>query len=67
MVDPDFLTNGKLDQAIEVVDTYARELQIEGIRREIVKIEDKPPLIIYVVDPTEGSTKNLMIYGHLDK
>jgi acetylornithine deacetylase/succinyl-diaminopimelate desuccinylase-like protein len=25
------------------------------------------PLIVYVVEPSEGSTKNVMMYGHLDK
>lgn len=24
-------------------------------------------MIVYVVEPTEGSTKNVMMYGHLDK
>ena len=37
------------------------------MKREIVKIEGKPPLIIYVIEPSSGSTKNVMIYGHLDK
>ena len=28
MVDPEYLTNGKLEKAIELVDSYANELQI---------------------------------------
>ena len=29
--------------------------------------EGSNPLVVYVVDPSEGSTKNVMLYGHLDK
>ena len=25
------------------------------------------PLVVYVVEPTQGCTKNVMLYGHLDK
>ena len=25
------------------------------------------PLIVYIVEPSEGSTKTIMLYGHLDK
>ena len=25
------------------------------------------PLVVYVIDPSEGCDKNVMIYGHLDK
>jgi acetylornithine deacetylase/succinyl-diaminopimelate desuccinylase-like protein len=29
--------------------------------------EGSNPLVVYVVDPSEGSTRNVMLYGHLDK
>ena len=25
------------------------------------------PLIVYVVEPSEGQTRNIMLYGHVDK
>ncbi len=25
------------------------------------------PMVVYVVEPSEGATKNVMLYGHLDK
>ena len=25
------------------------------------------PLVVYIIDPSEGCNKNVMIYGHLDK
>jgi acetylornithine deacetylase/succinyl-diaminopimelate desuccinylase-like protein len=24
-------------------------------------------MVVYIVEPSEGSTKNVMLYGHLDK
>lgn len=29
--------------------------------------EGSVPLIVYVIEPTQGCTKNVMMYGHLDK
>ena len=67
MVDHDFLTNGLIEKAIEVVDKYIQDLGIQGLKRSIVQPAGRPPLVIYIVDPSEGVTKNVMIYGHLDK
>ena len=27
----------------------------------------KSPLIVYIIEPSQGVTKNVMLYGHLDK
>lgn len=52
---------------MEVVDKYINQLEIKGIHRHVFHPEGTNPLIVYVVDPTEGATKNVMLYGHLDK
>jgi hypothetical protein len=68
MVDPEYLTNGLLDKAIDLVDGYINQLNIQGLKRTIFKPEGIDPLIVYVVEPsTEGVHKNVMLYGHLDK
>jgi acetylornithine deacetylase/succinyl-diaminopimelate desuccinylase-like protein len=41
-------------------------LKIEGLEREIFHPEGSNPLIVYRVEP-KGWTKNVMVYGHLDK
>ena len=44
------------------------ELEIVGLKRDIVQPEGMNPLIIYTVEGTgEGPHKNVMMYGHLDK
>ena len=65
--DAQFLTNGLIEQAIELVDNYVNQLQIEGISRKVFQPEGSCPMVVYVVEPTQGCTKNVMLYGHLDK
>lgn len=67
MYDKDFFTNGLIQQAAECVDGYIKQLDIKGMARHDFIPEGRPPLIVYVVEPSGGSTKNLMLYGHLDK
>jgi acetylornithine deacetylase/succinyl-diaminopimelate desuccinylase-like protein len=67
MVDSEYLTNGKLEQAINLVDSYIQKLQIKGLSQKIFKTESGMPLITYVVEPSEGVTRNVMVYGHIDK
>ena len=37
--DPDYATNGLLEQAIDLVDDYAQRLDIQGLERHIFKGE----------------------------
>lgn len=64
MVDPEFLTNGHTEKAMEVVDEFAKKLAIEGLVRHVIKPEGKSNLVVYV---HEAEGPNLMFYGHLDK
>lgn len=66
-VDPDFFSNGLNEKAIELVDQYVKSLEIEGISREILRLENAPPMVIYVVESQLENPKNIMMYGHLDK
>jgi len=67
MADKEFQTNGLIQQAMEVTDKYIQKLEIKGLTRHVFHPEGKNPLIVYVVEPSEGATKNIMMYGHLDK
>ena len=67
MVDPEFLTNGLIHKVIEVIDQYARKMDIKGLTRHIYQPEGVNPMVIYVIEGTEGCTKNVMLYGHMDK
>ena len=67
MVDKEFLTNGLIEKAIDVIDQYIRKLDIKGLSRHIYQPEGVNPMVVYVVEGSEGSTKNVMLYGHMDK
>jgi hypothetical protein len=44
-------------------------LGIKGLERKIFHPEDSNPLVVYKVEPEKMTekTRNIMIYGHLDK
>ena len=68
MVDPDYMTNGLVEEAMKLVDDYINELGLKGCTKHQFQPEGQNPLILYVIDKTEdGSDKNLLFYGHLDK
>ena len=67
MVDDQYLTNGKVEEAMKLVDDYINKLGIKGLSKKEFKAETGIPMVVYVVEPTEGQTKNIMVYGHLDK
>lgn len=66
MVDTEYLTNGNVEKAIQLVDDYVNKLHIKGLSRKIFQPAGMPPLVVYVVEGHD-SESNLMLYGHLDK
>ena len=65
--DAEFLTNGRTEQAMKCVDDYINQLEIVGLSKQVFQPEGSSPLIVYVVEPTEGCDTKVMLYGHLDK
>ena len=65
--DAEFLTNGRIEESMVLVDNYVNQLEIAGISKKIFQPEGSVPLVVYVIEPTHGCTKNIMMYGHLDK
>jgi len=52
---------------MDVVDQYINKIGVKGLSKQTFKSESGLPLVCYIVEPTEGATKNIMVYGHLDK
>jgi len=67
MVDAEYLTNGLVEKSMECVDGYINKLGLKGLSKQTFKSESGLPLVCYIVEPTAGVTKNVMVYGHLDK
>ncbi len=64
--DPEWNTNGKLEAAAKFLLDWVFKQEVAGLKGEIIKDEDKTPLIFLEID-ARGSEKNFLIYGHFDK
>jgi len=68
MVDPDYLTNGHNEKAMELVDNYINKLEIKGMHKKVFQPEGMTPMAVYIVEKSEGaSDTQIMFYGHIDK
>ena len=67
MVDPDYLTNGLVELAMKQVDGCIQALGIKGLSMKVYRAENNLPMVVYVVEGSEGVDKNVLVYGHLDK
>jgi acetylornithine deacetylase/succinyl-diaminopimelate desuccinylase-like protein len=56
-----------MEKSIELVDEYVNKLGVKNMTRKEYKNEKGMKLLCYVVEPSHGATKNVMMYGHLDK
>jgi acetylornithine deacetylase/succinyl-diaminopimelate desuccinylase-like protein len=67
MVDPEYLTNGKVELAMKQVDERIQALGVKGLSMKVYRAENNLPMVVYVVEGSEGVDKNVLVYGHLDK
>ena len=52
---------------MKIVDDYVAKLALDKCTRYEFTSKTKSPMIIYVVEASGPSEKNVMCYGHLDK
>ncbi|MES2135117.1 MAG: M20/M25/M40 family metallo-hydrolase [Patescibacteria group bacterium] len=71
--DPDWKQSGHMDRAVDLYVNWATDRQktIPGLSVELLEIPGKTPLIYLEIPGTlpkgEGTEKNILLYGHLDK
>jgi acetylornithine deacetylase/succinyl-diaminopimelate desuccinylase-like protein len=63
--DPQWATNGYMDQATALIAEWVRAQQVPGLALEVVRLEGRTP-VIFVEIPGD-STETVLLYGHLDK
>ncbi len=69
MFDTDWVKHGYMDQAVRLMESWARAQPIEGLQVEVVQLEGRTPLI-YLEIPASGAETGedcVLLYGHLDK
>jgi acetylornithine deacetylase/succinyl-diaminopimelate desuccinylase-like protein len=63
--DPNWNTNGYLDQATELIANWIRAQNVPGLTLDVVRLAGRTPLLFIEIpgDPRE----TVLLYGHLDK
>jgi len=63
--DADWRAHGYMEQAVELIASWIRAQNVEGLVLEVVRLPERTPLIFIEV-PGE-SNETVLLYGHLDK
>ncbi len=69
MFDADWVANGYMEAAVQLMETWAKAQPIPGMQIEVVRLEGRTPLIFIDIPATDASTGDdcVLLYGHLDK
>jgi acetylornithine deacetylase/succinyl-diaminopimelate desuccinylase-like protein len=71
--DPEWATNGLLDQAMDLLHAWVKKQDVKGMTSEVLHApasERKTPFLVIQVPPTDpaaGSARRVLMYGHMDK
>src|SRR5690606_36268480 len=69
MFDAQWVEQGYMDQAVALMEGWAKSQAIEGMQVEVVRLEGRTPLIFLDIPPANGGSAEdcVLLYGHLDK
>ncbi|RNF86076.1 M20 family metallopeptidase [Montanilutibacter psychrotolerans] len=69
MFDTDWVAHGYMDQAVALMEGWAKAQSIPGMQIEVVRLEGRTPLILVEIPAANGGNADdsVLLYGHLDK
>ena len=69
MFDKDWVAHGYMEEAVKLMESWARSQSIPGMQLEVVRLEGRTPLIFIEIPATGPDTgaDTVLLYGHLDK
>ncbi|HEX7803389.1 MAG TPA: M20 family metallopeptidase [Pseudoxanthomonas sp.] len=69
MFDKDWVAHGYMDDAVKLMESWARKQPIPGMALEVVRLEGRTPLIFIEIPASgpETGADTVLLYGHLDK
>ncbi|MEO5558307.1 MAG: M20 family metallopeptidase [Dokdonella sp.] len=68
MFDAQWAEHGYMDQAVALMEAWARRQPISGMQLEVVRLAGRTPLIFIEIPGTDtASSDTVLLYGHLDK
>src|SRR5207344_2209696 len=59
--------NGYIEAAVQLADKWCRKHALPGMKQEIVRLPGRTPVLFIEIPSTNNSSKNILMYGHLDK
>jgi acetylornithine deacetylase/succinyl-diaminopimelate desuccinylase-like protein len=63
--DPQWQSSGYIDAAVSLAERWCRAQPIPGLRLEVLRLEERTPLLFFEVPGDAART--VLLYGHLDK
>ena len=67
MFDAEWAKNGYLEEAAQLLASWARARQLASVDVEIHRLVGRTPTLVVTVDSTAGDGDTVVLYGHLDK
>jgi len=69
LFDPDWAEHGYMEQAVDLMERWAKAQPIAGITVETIRLPGRTPLIFMDIPATSGEpgANPVLLYGHLDK
>ncbi len=69
MFDADWVANGYMEQAVTLMETWAKAQKLPGLTVEVVRLEGRTPLLLLEIPASGAETGDdtILLYGHLDK
>ncbi|MCD9096224.1 M20 family metallopeptidase [Luteimonas fraxinea] len=69
MFDADWVANGHMERAVELMSGWAQAQAIPGMVLDVVRLEGRTPLIFIEIPAANGGSDDdcVLLYGHLDK
>ncbi|WP_242110858.1 M20 family metallopeptidase [Luteimonas aquatica] len=69
MFDSDWVEHGYMDDAVKLMESWARAQSVPGMTVEVVRLEGRTPLIFLDIPASGPETGEdcVLLYGHLDK
>jgi acetylornithine deacetylase/succinyl-diaminopimelate desuccinylase-like protein len=65
MFDPEWERHGHMQQAVQMLETWAQQQPVKGMQIEVVRIEGRTPVLF--IDVPGDSDDVVLLYGHYDK
>ncbi|MFZ1063471.1 MAG: M20/M25/M40 family metallo-hydrolase [Acidimicrobiales bacterium] len=67
MFDAQWATNGHLEEAVQLLATWARTRTLASFEVDVHRLEGRTPVLVVSVEATAPTTGTVVLYGHLDK